>query len=331
MTTHPLPYGALHLDFRNHPLPGTFLDGLASDVIQQQKNNKHAYFLSIRTADLSKQAPDFQHRLSELGFAHRFTNPKTGTSSYLKCLRGHAPAACNVPAYRSLSTGVSAIPMRRDPVTRAITHVLCIKEGDRSGIKGWKTVTGSVEMHRGERPVDAASRELREEVGLDIPANQAFSVGHVDWPTFRQSPPWPEQVADSNEVFGFEVSHLDKLTKQEEEVEAARWVPVSEIEKMLQGERASDGPVRGELLKIAAALKVAEAGPKCLYTHSGRTSRGADPVIQLLTPVSPQELNATQTRCNTIAGGYLGTSSTLLLAGLVGVVATLVAQRFSSL
>lgn len=132
------------------------------------------------------------------------------------CLHKHLEKQCNYPAYKTVSIGVTGVVFNQ-----TLEKFLAIKE-KFSPYKDWKAPTGSVDT--GEEPVNAVVRELFEETGVHVKAEDAILVGEGWTPNFRGSAP------DINQVFAFCIEESQcNLKKQEEEIKDLKWLSVDDF------------------------------------------------------------------------------------------------------
>lgn len=132
------------------------------------------------------------------------------------CLKQHVRKECNYPAYKTVSIGVTGVVFNQN-----LEKFLAIKE-KYGPYRGWKAPTGSVDA--GEEPVNAIVRELSEETGVHVKAEDAILVGEGWTPNFRGSAP------DINQVFAFQIDEgQHTLMAQEEEIEKVKWLSVKEF------------------------------------------------------------------------------------------------------
>jgi len=141
------------------------------------------------------------------------------------------------------------------PRKRAISQVLIRDEAGRVLMcqltykKDWDLPGGVVEV--GESPELAAVREVKEELGLDVPSNGLLLT---DW-----LPPWGGWDDAVCLVFdgGVVAADLD-IVRQEREIRAAEFCTIDEVR-----ERAADFTAR----RVESALRNLAGGPA--YTESG--------------------------------------------------------------
>jgi ADP-ribose pyrophosphatase YjhB (NUDIX family) len=132
------------------------------------------------------------------------------------CLHSHNVKQCNYPAYKTVSIGVTGVVFNQ-----TLDKFLAIKE-KFGPYKDWKAPTGSVDT--GEEPVNAVVRELLEETGVHVKAEDAVFVGEGWTPNFRGSAP------DINQVFAFQIDETrDTLIAQEDEIEHVKWLSVTDF------------------------------------------------------------------------------------------------------
>jgi 8-oxo-dGTP pyrophosphatase MutT (NUDIX family) len=132
------------------------------------------------------------------------------------CLHGHHWDQCNYPAYKTVSIGVTGVVFNK-----TLEKFIAIKE-KFGPYKDWKAPTGSIDI--GEEPVNAVVRELFEETGVQVKAEDAILVGMGWTPNFRGI------VPDINQVFAFSIEETQcNLKRQEEEIEHVKWLSVGDF------------------------------------------------------------------------------------------------------
>lgn len=91
----------------------------------------------------------------------------------------------------------------------------------------WETVSGGVKA--GDDAITGALRELEEELGVKANKEDLKYIGSY------------ARINDFVEVFLLELSiKISSLVLQKEEVRAAKWVSISEFEKIIEEGNASD-------------------------------------------------------------------------------------------
>ena len=91
----------------------------------------------------------------------------------------------------------------------------------------WETVSGGAV--EGDTPVSGALRELEEELGIKATKDELKFIGSY------------VRINDYVEVFILEKDiDINELKLQEDEVQDAKWVEISEFEKLIEKEQASD-------------------------------------------------------------------------------------------
>lgn len=102
-------------------------------------------------------------------------------------------------------------------------RVLLVRQTD-FGTYG--TVGGAVDVD--ESPEDAARREAREEIGVDVELTRV--VGAVGGPEFRVTYPNGDQTAYVSLVYEARVTDPDALRPDGDEVDAVRWFCREELD-----------------------------------------------------------------------------------------------------
>lgn len=153
----------------------------------------------------------------DAGFCHHHAD--SIETVMILCLRGHLAKQCTYPAYKTVSIGVTGVVFNQ-----TLDKFIAIKE-KFGPYRDWKAPTGGVDT--GEEPVDAVVRELFEETGVQVKAEDAVLVGEGWSPNFRGTSP------DINQVFAFHIDETEcTLKAQEEEIEHVKWLPVEDFENM---------------------------------------------------------------------------------------------------
>lgn len=133
-------------------------------------------------------------------------------------------------AYRRLPKGVRALLIRWGTpsfhagaicvVEREDGHLLLVRQSYRRG--GWGFPGGL--LRRNEEPADAARRELREELGIDVEV-QGLPVVVVDSPARRVDIIFTARLADG--------SRQPEHTPHSPEIADARWFPPDGLPSLL--------------------------------------------------------------------------------------------------
>ena len=146
------------------------------------------------------------------------------------------------------------------PRKRAIAQMLVVDADDRVLMcqltykQDWDLPGGVVEV--GESPQVAVSREVEEELALQVPAGRLLLT---DW-----LPPWSGWDDALCLVFDggrHEAGIVDSIVRQEREIRSAEFCTVEQVRQ-----RAADFTAR----RVESALASLGGGPAATYTESGR-------------------------------------------------------------
>jgi 8-oxo-dGTP pyrophosphatase MutT (NUDIX family) len=155
-------------------------------------------------------------------------------TSHLMLTTWLAPGPSRLPAYASHQVGVGAFvvsprgPSGSPPSVASTPHILVVQEaaGPLKGTGVWKMPTGLVDA--GEDVVDAAVREVGEETGV--------AAAPVSLLAMRQAHGFAFGASDAFFVIGLKLADPADVDKPvgpvDGEVEAVRWMPVSEYERL---------------------------------------------------------------------------------------------------
>ena len=101
-------------------------------------------------------------------------------------------------------------------VIRKENKIFCTQRGYGEFKGGWEFPGGKIED--GESPREALTREIKEELDIEIRVGELIGTVDYDYPTFHLSMDcfWAELAPDS---------HLKLL-----EHEAAKWLPIEEVD-----------------------------------------------------------------------------------------------------
>ncbi|QNP66261.1 NUDIX domain-containing protein [Streptomyces genisteinicus] len=123
---------------------------------------------------------------------------------------------------------------------------------------GWALPGGTVEPERGETPRQAARREAREEIGLDVEPGRLLAV---DWVPHVDRPPVVGYVYDGG-VLGEE--RLGRIRIQEAELLSWRLVERGDLPRHLPGELGD---------RVLSALAALDAGTGAVELENGLPPR----------------------------------------------------------
>lgn len=148
-----------------------------------------------------------------------------------------------IPEFATHNVGVGAV------VVNSRNEILCVREL-RKNYMPWKTPTGLSEL--GEQIDEAAEREVLEETGIQtkfhsiIGFRQTHGLTHGRSDLFFvcQLDPIEETDANGNTI-------IPDPVPQENEIEKAEWVPLSEYRAMVKGEDGSGGhPMMSHVIDV---------------------------------------------------------------------------------
>ena len=168
----------------------------------------------IVVATLNPDYPFLYKYVLKQGFQFHQANGKFAVAT--KCLHSHSLEQCPYPGFKSLSTGITCVIFNSD-----LTEFLAIKEKVGPYL-GWKATTGSVDCDK-EMPADAAVREMFEETGFSVAAEDIRLAGVAWTKNLRGNKP------DLNFVFSARCEKSEEILPQESEVSEAKWISVDEF------------------------------------------------------------------------------------------------------
>lgn len=150
------------------------------------------------------------------GFKFHFADEKVAIVK--ACLRNHEVEICDFPRHKNVSAGIMAVVFNQDR-----SKFLCVQEKVGPHLK-FKPMTGIINDEKQETPLEAAVREIGEEVGVHVDPQTAVFAGQAWTPDLRNGRP------DTNSVFAFVVEEAKQhLKAQETEIKAIKWVSVEEF------------------------------------------------------------------------------------------------------
>ncbi len=203
-------YGNCHLNLLNlKSIDQTFFETNLPDFIESMKNtDRHIVAVKISTI----QVKIFTALLTA-GFI--FHDAQNQNANLTMCLKTHDSKSCNYPKFKTNSVGVAAMVFRKNG-----SEILVVQELE-GPYKGWKPPTGTVEDN--EDPVKGAIRELEEETGVIVEAEQALLTSVAYTPLLRNTPDicfgYLFQIKDENTT----------LIPQQSEIRKVTWTPVQKF------------------------------------------------------------------------------------------------------
>jgi 8-oxo-dGTP pyrophosphatase MutT (NUDIX family) len=200
----------LHLDFRDIEscFPTEEWKGFLREFLLEQKNDVHMVILKIDP----KNVPLYMAAIN-LGFKLYYGSENLMELTH--CLKSHGTNVCSFPPFHTVYTGTTVVLVNK------AGEVLCVKE-KLGGETGWKAITGRVETETGELPIQAAIREVDEELGIHLNENEGVLIG-IQYTRDKKG-----KFPDINFVYLFEIEEV-KYSLQDSEIEEIKWVKGEEF------------------------------------------------------------------------------------------------------
>lgn len=180
----------------------------------EQNSGKHLVTLKI-----SSQQVRLYKYVQQLGFV--FHQAHADHALAIKCLSGHTVEQCTYPKYKTASIGVTGVVFNRE-----LTKFVAIQELT-GPYRGLKAPTGMVDYEKGEEPIQAVVRELKEETNVHVKGEDAVLVANNWTSCFRGTNP------DINYTYAFTTDEgSQELKAQATEIKKVEWKSVDEFLKM---------------------------------------------------------------------------------------------------
>ena len=223
-------YHGVKIDPSALPLddPSTFAARLAASLAHWRADGRKGVWLKLSLPDAAPLVP--------AAIAAGFT-AHHAEAGHLMLTTWLASGPSRLPAAASHQVGVGALVVSprgpagaayEDPALASTPHILVVQEaaGPLKGTGVWKMPTGLVDA--GEDVVDAAVREVGEETGV--------SAVPVSLLALRQAHGFSFGASDAFFVIGCRTASENEVDKPvapvDGEVEAVKWMPVSEYEAL---------------------------------------------------------------------------------------------------
>jgi len=194
----------------------------------------------------------------DCGFRHHHANADYSLLNL--CLKGHQVGECSFPPFKTASAGVTAVVF-----DFALKNVLVVHE--KTGITKAKPPTGGIDYGvNQDTPLNAVIRELKEEVNIDVKAEDAVFVGTGWSNNYRQNNP------DISYIFAFRLKEMQNLSLQENEIEKAGWISLKEFAVIRDKECEKPWLLRNVVFVALKALKSQKDlwKPRTLYLTTGK-------------------------------------------------------------
>jgi 8-oxo-dGTP pyrophosphatase MutT (NUDIX family) len=203
------------IDLTACKLNGRKITAISSKELQAAVDSAKASGMHVFSLKFDPVQPDLIRVALECHFD--FHHADTKEVYMIRCLSNHEVTACPFPSYKTLSVGITCVIFNQ-----TLDKIIAIKENYGSK---WKAITGSVDYcNSEENPLQAAIREVKEEVGVELDNESALKLVAVAWTSlFRGYAP------DNNWIFTTKLSEECSLQKQEDEIAKAEWKPVAEL------------------------------------------------------------------------------------------------------
>jgi len=236
------------------PLPYLLKEFFNLIISGEKEKKTHVIGLKIPSNNL-----DIMQIAIKKGFQFHNANPSDALLNL--CLENHKVNQCSFPPFRTVSVGVTAVVFDRE-----LKNVLVVME--RIGnIKKFKPVTGGVDYgESGETPLDAAVRELKEEVQIDVDREKAIFVA-TGWANhYRGNNP------DISNIFAFVIDQMQKPYAQQSEISKAKWMSIEEFMQEPSDENEKPWLLRQAVVAAFEAVINAEQAwkPRTVYLSTGK-------------------------------------------------------------
>lgn len=191
--------------------PDFFTQCLSSIIAEEKIKKTH-----VVTIKLSHKHSDMFRGILESGFIFNQANAQFALLSL--CLSNHQVKECTFPKFRTVSIGVTGVVF-----DEKLEKVLLVQE--KFGVQKLKPPTGTVEYgeENTELPIQTVVREIAEETGVKVSAENAHLIGTTWSNTFRGNNP------DINYAYAFKVSQETSIKAQESEIASVQWVDVDQF------------------------------------------------------------------------------------------------------
>lgn len=220
---------------------------LKKQIVKFLENEK-AQSSHVVVVTFNRQQSALYAPLIESGFVPHQANDKVTVLK--RCLSDHSVESCPYPKYSPITLGVTSVVFNE-----TLDKVLLLVEKTPLGKSVWKPPTGTVDLDKSEAPVEAAVRELAEETGIKVLAEQGRMVGSYTAKNYDK--------LDLNHIFAFVTSDKTPLKKQESEIAKLQW---HSLEEFLKVQEDKPWVMRGVVRQALAAIK-ADSAWSCKQLH----------------------------------------------------------------
>jgi 8-oxo-dGTP pyrophosphatase MutT (NUDIX family) len=117
-------------------------------------------------------------------------------------------------------------------VDNHIQIMLQKRSANISRFPGWYHISASGHINKDETPVEAAIRETKEELGIDINPEKLFYIYSC-----RLLPNDPNNIVN---VYLYELNNNQKIKLEDGEVESVEWINIKDFKNMIKDPEANN-------------------------------------------------------------------------------------------
>jgi len=132
--------------------------------------------------------------------------------------------------------------------------LLQMRSNDKKAYAGHWDISAAGHVSSGETSLEAAQKETREELGLDLAASEFVFLFSIRQPIIVHSPTFIDNEFNDAYLVRRDID-ITSLKLQAEEVAEVRWIDIPEFEQWIKGKKESLVPHEEEYGKLLAFLK----------------------------------------------------------------------------